>query len=190
MGSAMNRFDFSPTPLEGLFTVTPKPLKDERGLFERFFCKNEFKALGFEKEIVQINRSVTAKKGSVRGMHYQKPPFGETKIIRCIQGAVFDVAVDVREGSPTFLQWFGEVLSEENGKYMFIPEGFAHGFQTLEDNTQMIYLHTNFYSKESEGAINYSDPKLAINWPLTPVDISTKDATCPFLENSFKGIKV
>lgn len=186
----MNSFNFFPTPLDGLFTLEPKPIKDERGLFERFFCKNDFQALGLTKEIVQINHSITTKEGSIRGIHYQKPPFTETKIIRCIKGSIFDVAIDIRENSPTFLKYFTQILSEENNNYIFIPDGFAHGFQTLEDNTQLIYLHTNLYMKESEGIINYNDPKLAIKWPLTLSSISEKDANCPFLDNNFSGIKI
>ncbi len=125
------RFDFVSTPIEGLKVIQRKPLEDERGLFERLFCGEDFRAVGLDKSIIQINRSLTLKQGTVRGMHFQHPPYAETKIVSCLKGKVFDVAVDIRSGSPTFRHWHGEVLSQENNKSLLIPEGFAHGFQTL-----------------------------------------------------------
>ena len=137
---------FTSTKLSGAYIIELEPIRDERGFFVRMFCKNDFKQIGFGKEIVQINHSLTRKKGAVRGLHYQLPPACETKIIRCVHGAVFDVMIDIRAGSPTFLQWFGMELSESNMRMALIPEGFAHGFQTLAENAELLYHHTAFYS--------------------------------------------
>ncbi|MFX1590950.1 MAG: dTDP-4-dehydrorhamnose 3,5-epimerase family protein [Promethearchaeota archaeon] len=146
--------------------------------------------MAHDKEIVQINNSVTKLKGSVRGMHFQYPPKAEIKIIKCIKGKVFDVAVDIRKNSTTFLEWHGEVLTEDNFIMLYIPQGFAHGFQTLEDNTELLYLHTEFYSPEFEGGLLYNDPILNITWPLDVADISQRDMKHPLLTDEFKGVEV
>lgn len=176
--------------MEGLYTIRLKKLEDERGLFARTFCKNEFKQIGFDKEFVQFNHSFNRYKGTIRGMHFQRPPYSETKLIRCIQGAVYDVAVDLREGSPTFLQHFGVELNAENMTSILIPEGFAHGFQTLGDNTALIYHHTAFYTAAADDGIGYNDPALKIEWKLPAAHVSDKDMNYKRIDKYFKGIKI
>lgn len=180
---------FIQTPLKGAYLIELKPFSDDRGWFARTFCKNEFELINHDREFVQFNHSVTVLKGTIRGMHYQLPPYSEIKLIRCIRGKVFDVIIDIREGSPTFLEHFSVELSEENKFSLYIPEGFAHGFQTLEDNSQLIYHHTSFYQPGFEGGIHYSDPSVGIVWPLQVTRISDKDSNYEFL-NNFNGIKL
>ncbi|MCP9749908.1 dTDP-4-dehydrorhamnose 3,5-epimerase [Ferruginibacter sp. HRS2-29] len=176
--------------IAGLYTVSLKKLEDERGFFARTYCKNEFAKIGFNKEFVQFNHSFNKSKGTIRGMHFQVPPFAETKLIRCVQGAVYDVAVDLREGSPTFLQYAGIELNEENMLAVLIPEGFAHGFQVLKDNSALIYHHTEVYTPGADGGIRFDDPALAIQWPLDPLLVSQKDREYKLIDQNFKGIKV
>jgi dTDP-4-dehydrorhamnose 3,5-epimerase len=182
--------EFSPTHIAGLYTISVKKLIDERGVFARTYCKNEFKAIGFGKEFVQFNHSLNKRKGTLRGMHFQQPPFAETKLIRCVQGTVYDVAIDLRKGSPTFLQAFGVELSEENMLSVLIPEGFAHGFQTLEDNSALIYHHTEFYTAQADAGIRFDDPALGLQWPLPPIAVSEKDKNYTLIDKNFKGIKI
>ncbi len=156
----------------------------------RSFCKNELHDINNENEIVQINHSFTKLKGSVRGMHYQLPPHSEVKIVRCLKGSVLDVIVDLRKGSPTFLKHHGELLSQDNIKMMYIPEGFAHGFQTLEEDCELLYLHSEFYTPSSESAIRYDDPLVGIEWPLPVSDISERDKNHALLSNDFSGIEI
>lgn len=184
----MCRFDFIPTPLKDCFVISPKPIKDERGYFERYFCANDFREIGFSKNIAQINHSQTALKGTIRGMHFQVPPFCETKIVRCLKGEIYDVALDLRENSPTFLQYFGVILSEQNSKYLFIPDGFAHGFQAISDDVEILYLCSEFFNGGADSVINPLDPKIAIKWKLTPTNLSQKDANAPFLGDNFAGL--
>lgn len=179
---------FTPTQLKGVFIIDLQPVGDSRGWFSRTYCKNEFAAIGHDKEWVQLNHSFTSKKGTVRGMHYQLPPFSEIKMVRCIAGAVLDVVIDLRKGSPTFLQWTGVELSAENKKMIYIPEGFAHGFQCLTDNCELLYHHSAFYTPGAEGGIRYNDPLVGINWPLDLTEISDRDKAHPFLDKNFKGI--
>lgn len=184
------RFNFVETPLAGLFRVDRKTISDHRGFFSRFYCAEEFKELNSKLLIAQINRTLTKQKGTIRGMHFQYPPHSETKIVTCIQGEVFDVSVDIRKGSPTFLQWHAEVLSTENQSSLYIPDGFAHGFQTLTDDCQLLYIHSNFYSPNAEGALNTLDPVLGIDWPLEVTDISERDNNHPLLDSQFEGIVI
>jgi dTDP-4-dehydrorhamnose 3,5-epimerase len=179
---------FEPAPLAGTYVVGLEPFSDERGWFARFFCKNEFLQIGHHQEWVQMNHSQTLEKGTLRGMHFQFPPHGEVKLVRCISGAVYDVVIDLRRGSSSFLNWFGIELSAANNKMLYIPEGFAHGFQSLQDDCGLIYMHTQFYSPQVEGGIRYNDPLLGINWPLPISQISQRDAGHPFLDEKFKGI--
>lgn len=172
---------FTKTPLHGAFIVNIEPAKDNRGLFERLFCKKELSAIGFTKDIVQINHSITVKKGTLRGLHYQRPPYAETKFVKCIRGSVFDIAVDIRKASPTFLHWYGIELTEENSKMFYLPEGFAHGFQTLQANSELLYFHSEYYNHQNEGALNYKEPFLRLVLPLEITDISDRDNTHPFL---------
>jgi len=182
------RFKFTPTSIIDLIICERKPIVHDLGFFARFFCEKEFKEIGLNKPIVQMNQTLTRIKGSVRGMHFQKPPNAENKIVTCVKGKIFDVAIDIRENSPTFLQWHGEELSEENNKSMYIPEGFAHGFQALSENCEMFYLHTSSYNADSEGALHWSDPLLSIKWPLTVTDVSDRDTSHSFINQDFNGL--
>lgn len=184
----MSRFDFYHTSLTGVVVVERKVIKDLRGFFSRFFCAEEFSKIGLTKPIVQINHTLTRKAGAVRGMHFQYPPNAETKIVSCLHGEIFDVAVDLRKGSKTFLHWHAEVLSSQNQKSLLIPEGFAHGFQALSKDCELIYLHTAPYSQPAEGALNIADPSLAIAWPLPVIEMSERDRAHPFVNAEFKGI--
>ncbi|MGD9731214.1 MAG: dTDP-4-dehydrorhamnose 3,5-epimerase [Desulfamplus sp.] len=179
---------FVETPLSGAYEIEIDPFIDDRGLFARTFCKKEFNQIGFDKEIVQINHSLTKNKGTIRGLHYQRPPACEIKIIRCTQGHVFDVMVDLRVDSPTFLKWHSVELSSDNMKMVYIPEGFAHGFQSLTDNVELIYYTSEFYTPECERGLKFDDPALMIKWPLTLSCISTKDKRHLIINDDFKGI--
>lgn len=185
MGAMMRFFQ---TPLSDVYEIELEPFVDDRGVFIRTFCKNELSEIGFTKEIVQINHSLTRQKGTVRGLHYQAPPACETKIIRCSQGLVFDVMVDLREGSPTFLQWHSIELSRDNMKMILIPEGFAHGFQALSDNVELIYYVSEFYNPRFENGLKFDDPALMIKWPLPVSCISSKDAGHLQINSQFKGL--
>ena len=184
----MSRFDFIPTPLPGLKLLQRKAIEDHRGFLSRFYCAEEFAAAGINKPIAQINHTLTRKKGAVRGLHFQHPPHAETKLVSCLKGEIWDVAVDLRSGSPTFLHWHGEILSAENRKSLLIPNGYAHGFQTLTEDCELIYLHTAAYHPEAEGALNVADPGLNIAWPLLVDDLSERDRSHPFIDENFQGI--
>jgi dTDP-4-dehydrorhamnose 3,5-epimerase len=183
-----NRFDFYSTPLEGLWVVQRKPIKDQRGFFCRFFCTEEFQAAGLKKAVTQINHTQTVKKGAVRGLHFQYPPHSEGKIVSCLRGDVYDVAVDIRKGSPTFLNWHGEILSAENQRSLLIPEGFAHGFQTLTENCELLYLHSEVFHPQAEGAFHVEDPGIGIVWPIAMTELSERDRSHLFININFKGI--
>lgn len=187
MGDKLN---IQNTDFDGLFVIESLSYKDERGTFSRVFCADELKNIFKEKSIQQINHSITKKKGTVRGMHFQYAPECEVKMIKCIKGKVFDVAVDIRKNSKTFLQTFSIELSPENKKMVYIPEGFAHGFQTLEDDTELLYFHSNIYTPNNEGALNIQDPLLNIQWPLEIVELSKRDAEQKYIKNSFRGIEI
>ena len=182
------RFDLVDTLITDIKIVQRKPISDDRGFLSRLYCQDDFKLMGFNKPISQINQTLTKKKGAVRGLHYQLAPFAEAKLVTCIKGEIFDVAVDLRRDSPTYLSWHAEVLSENNHKSFLIPEGFAHGFQTLSDDCELIYLHTAPYSKEHERGLNYADKKLDINWPLEISEISDRDQTHTMIKDDFEGI--
>ncbi len=174
----------------GAAVVEMDPLVDPRGVFCRWFCQQELQSLIGSRRIVNMNFSRTEKTGAIRGLHFQYPPKAEMKLIRCIRGSVFDVIVDLRKDSPTFLKWHGELLTAENMKMLVVPEGFAHGFQTLEEKSEMLYLHTEFYSKELDAGICYHDPRIGIEWPLPAVEVSVKDQAYALLDGAFEGIKV
>jgi len=180
--------NFIETSLPGSYLVELKPIGDDRGWFARTFCKNEFKKIGHDKEWVQMNHSFTSSAGTVRGMHFQIHPHQEIKMVRCISGAIFDVIVDIRKDSPHFLKWFGAELSAANKKMMYIPEGFAHGFQTLTENCELIYHHTAFYEPTAEGGLNINDPMININWPKEITLISNRDQSHELITDNFKGI--
>jgi dTDP-4-dehydrorhamnose 3,5-epimerase len=179
---------FETTPLEGSFLITLDQIRDDRGWFARTYSREEFNEHGLITEWVQMNHSFTANKSTVRGMHYQVPPFREVKLVRCTKGKVFDVIVDIREGSATFLNWFGVELSAKEMNMLYIPEGFAHGFQSVEDDCEMMYMHSVKYQPGSESGIKYNDPLSNIQWPLPIVKISERDNNHPALNASFKGI--
>jgi dTDP-4-dehydrorhamnose 3,5-epimerase len=176
------------TKIAGVKIILSEPFRDERGFFNRIFCQKELGAVRPDLIIAQINHSMTRVKGTIRGMHFQYPPFAEMKIVRCVKGSVFDVAVDLRKGSSTFLQWHGEALSAGNMKALVIPEGCAHGFQALEDNVEMLYLHTGLYNKHAEGAVRYDDPLLNIEWALKAECVSERDMAQPLLTKDFEGV--
>ncbi|MGN6165581.1 MAG: dTDP-4-dehydrorhamnose 3,5-epimerase family protein [Flavisolibacter sp.] len=179
---------FTPTPLGGSFEITLTPHTDSRGWFGRFYCKSEFDVIGHTKEWVQMNHSFTKAKGAVRGMHYQNQPFCEIKMVRCISGAVMDVIIDLRKDSATFLKAFSVMLAAEKKNMLYIPEGFAHGFQTLTENCELIYLHSAFYTPHAEAGIRFDDPMVDIDWPLPVSESSERDKNYPFLDHNFKGI--
>lgn len=182
--------EFLETPIPGLFEIKLSPFKDERGVFTRLFDIEKLKEIGFDKSIVQINHSINNNKGTIRGMHFQYPPFAEIKIIRCLRGKVFDVIVDIRQQSPSFLKWHAVELSPEKFNMVYIPEGCAHGYQALEDNSELLYMHSEMYHSETEGALHFDDPLVGIQWPLPAVHISDKDKKYPLLNESFLGINV
>ena len=186
----MTRFDFHDTGLPGLKLIQRKPIEDSRGSLARVFSADEFRLVGLDKPVAQINHTLTRIKGAVRGLHFQNPPHAEVKLVSCLAGAVFDVAVDLRAGSATFLRWHGEVLSAENRRSLLLPEGFAHGFQTLTEDAQLLYLHTATYHPESEGALNFEDTALGIEWPLPVADLSDRDRAHPFIDIHFSGIRL
>jgi dTDP-4-dehydrorhamnose 3,5-epimerase len=179
---------FSPTPLKGSYVIDLEPFFDDRGWFTRFYCKDEFRQIEHDKEWVQMNHSMTYKKGAVRGMHFQLAPYREIKMVRCIAGAVYDVIIDLRRGSESFLKWFGIELSAQNKKMIYIPEGFAHGFQCISDNCELIYHHTEFYKPGLEGGIMFKDPAIGIKWPLDVSLVSKRDESHPFIDEHFKGV--
>ena len=186
---ATPRFNFIPTPLSGVWQIHRKPISDTRGFFSRFYCAEEFATAGFKLPLVQINHSSSKQRGTLRGMHFQHPPQAESKIVTCIAGHIFDVAVDLRRDSATFLQWFGTELSAENQQSLLIPEGFAHGFQALSDDTEIIYLVTAAYSAAAESGLNPFDPTVNIQWPEAVSEISARDAERPYLDTPvFRGL--
>ena len=182
------RFEVLPTALEGLKVLQRRPIGDQRGYLERMFCTDELRAIIGPRTVVQINRTYTAKRGAVRGLHFQYAPHAEMKLVSCLKGEIFDVAVDVRRGHPSFLRHHGEILSGDNRKTLVIPEGFAHGFQALTDDCEMLYFHTAPYAPESEGALNAIDPRLAICWPLPITEQSPRDSGHPMLTADFTGV--
>ncbi len=185
----MGQLEVSATPLVGLKVIQRRCIEDSRGYFSRLFCAEELREAGFRGAIIQINQTLTRHRGAVRGMHFQNAPCAEAKIVGCLRGSVFDVAVDLRRGSPTFLSWYGEVLSAENRKSLLIPEGFAHGFQTLTDDCELLYFHSAPYVPTAEGALNACDSRLSIEWPLPVGEMSERDRSHPHLKSDFTGIE-
>jgi dTDP-4-dehydrorhamnose 3,5-epimerase len=184
------RFDITNTPLPGVHVLRRMPLGDNRGYLERLYCSDDLHPVLADSRIVQINHTLTEKRGTVRGMHFQYPPQAETKLVSCLRGEVFDVAVDLRRGSPTFLHWHAVTLSATNHLSLLIPAGCAHGFQTLADDCEMLYFHTAAYCREAEGGLNVADPCLAIEWPLSITDMSPRDAGFAMVGDDFQGIAV
>lgn len=174
--------------MQGLFRVQRQRMGDARGFLSRLFCADELRNAGWHKPVAQINHTYTARRGTVRGMHFQHPPHAEMKLVSCVRGEVWDVAVDLRAGSPTFLHWHAERLAAENGSALLIPEGFAHGFQALTDDAELIYCHSMAYAPQAEGGLNPRDSRLGIGWPLEITEISARDAAHSLLGPQFKGL--
>ena len=186
----MSRFTLSDLPLAGLKLVERQRFGDSRGFLSRLFCAEELAAAGWQKSIAQVNYSHTSTCGTVRGMHFQLPPYAEMKLVSCLRGKVWDVAVDLRADSSTFLHWHAEELSAENNRALLIPEGFAHGFQALTDDAELLYCHSAAYRVESEAGLNPTDPELAIDWPLEIAELSDRDAQLPMVNRKFSGVLV
>lgn len=174
---------FQETKLPGVFEINVEPFTDHRGFFARSWCKNEFREHDLDPNVAQCSASFNHKKGTLRGMHYQVPPFAETKLVRCTMGSIFDVAIDLRPGSMTFKNWVGVVLSAENRKALYIPAGCAHGFLALEDKSEVFYMISEFYDANSARGVRWNDPAFAIEWPLQPDVIADRDRNYP----DFKG---
>lgn len=170
---------FKELNLKGAYSIEVERLQDERGFFGRLWCAREFESRGLNSNLVQSNMSFSAKKGTLRGMHFQKSPYQETKLVRCTKGSVFDVIVDLRPDSPTFCKWEGIKLMADMRNMIYVPEGFAHGFITLEDNCEVYYLVTEYYNKSFEAGVRFDDPKFQIEWPVDVTEISEKDANLP-----------
>lgn len=170
---------FNETRLKGAFLIDIKKIEDDRGFFGRAWCQREFEEAGINPDIFQINTSLTHKKGTIRGMHYQIDPHQEGKLIRCTRGRIFDVMIDLRPESPTFMQWLGHELSEDNYRMVYVPEHFAHGFVTLVDHCEVYYPVTEFYTPGSERGIRYDDPAFNIEWPVEIEVVSEKDLNHP-----------
>jgi dTDP-4-dehydrorhamnose 3,5-epimerase len=182
------RLTLRATALAGLQVAETARLQDERGSFARLYCESELAAAIGDRRIVQINDSITRDTGTVRGMHFQHRPHAEMKLVRCLRGRAWDVAVDLRAGSATFLRWHAEELSAENGRMMVIPEGFAHGFQALAPETELLYLHTHAYVPQAEAGVRWDDARIAIAWPLPPTQVSERDCAWPELDTGFAGL--
>ena len=178
------------TSIAGVIVIESTVIADHRGAFTRLFCEQALCGILGARRIVQINHSRTNAVGAIRGMHYQKAPYAEMKLIRCLKGQVWDVVVDLRAHSPTFRQWHAEELSAENVRMIVIPEGCAHGYQVLERESELHYLHTAFYTPAAEGGVRDNDPFLGITWPLPATEISQRDLEHPFLSTTFKGLEL
>ncbi len=170
---------FSETPLQGAFVIEPAPRTDERGFFARVWCQHEFEEKGLTARVAQANLSLSKTKGMIRGMHYQIPPHAEAKTVRCTQGAIHDVIIDLRPSSPTYCAWFGVDLTADNHRMLYVPEGFAHGFQTLSDEAVVTYLVSEFYAPGFEQGVRFDDPIFGIEWPLAVTVVSDKDRGWP-----------
>lgn len=176
------------TAIDGVMLVETNSHGDERGAFTRLFCLQELAEWLGGRTVVQVNQSITSRPGAVRGLHFQRPPHAELKLVRCLRGRVWDVAVDLRQGSATFLQWHAEELSAANQRMLLIPEGCAHGFQALEADSEMLYLHSAAYNLAAEGGVRADDPLLAVRWPLALRDLSSRDLAHPLLTPDFRGL--
>ena len=185
----MDRFIGFDLPFSGLKILKRKEIHDGRGSFSRLFCSLDLLKFGWETPIAQINRSCSTATGTIRGLHFQRPPHGEMKLVSCIRGRVYDVVVDLRKNSPTFLQWHAEYLSSDNCNALMIPQGFAHGFQSLTDETELIYVHSAPFWPDAEGGLNPMDPYLDIVWPIPISNISLRDSKHPYLDSNFEGIE-
>ena len=179
-----------PTPLAGLRLIKRHARGDARGTFTRLFCSDTLSAAGWPGAVVQVNHSVSRQRGTVRGLHFQRPPHQEWKLVTCLQGSVWDVAVDVRPHSPTYLKWHAETLSAENGHAMLIPAGFAHGFQTLTDDVELVYCHSQAHHPAAESGLHPTDPTANVQWPLAVSQWSDRDRQLPTVAQGFTGVEL
>lgn len=180
---------FNPTPIPGAWTIDLEKRGDDRGFFARLYCEREFAQAGLPTRFVQINNSASSRRGTLRGMHYQLPDAAEVKVVRCVQGALYDVIVDLRPDSPTFRRWYGAELTADNRRMMVVPQGCAHGFLTLVPDTEALYLVSAFYAPDRERGLRYDDPAIRIEWPFAPDEISAKDRQWPSLDADFHGLE-
>jgi len=181
---------FEATPLQGAFVVKQERKCDDRGWFARTYCEKEFESAGLNTQWLQFNDSFNSNPGTLRGLHFQYAPYGEIKLVKCSAGAIFDVIVDLRFGSSTYLKWFGVELSISNGVMLYIPRGFAHGFQTLMSDTVVSYAQSAIYAAGYEGGLMYNDPEIAIRWPRLVTQISERDTKHSFLNADFTGLNI
>lgn len=184
----MDRFVLQPTELEGALVLERSPIADDRGFLERLYDDRELSDVLGGRPIRQVNRTLTRARGAIRGMHFQRAPHADLKLVHCLSGSVFDVAVDLRNGSPTFGRWHSVELSGDAHRTFLVPEGFAHGFQTLTENCEMLYFHTAAYAKDAEGGVSAFDPVLVIDWPLEGTDISDRDRSHPAIDDRFQAL--
>ncbi|HSW70957.1 MAG TPA: dTDP-4-dehydrorhamnose 3,5-epimerase family protein [Gammaproteobacteria bacterium] len=183
-----DRLHIQDLPLAGLKQIIRRAISDQRGSFQRLYCQQILEQHSILEPIAQINLTHTRKKGSIRGMHYQNPPYGETKVVSCLRGKVLDVAIDLRQGSPTFLKWHAEILSPDLNNSLLIPKGFAHGFQTLTEDCELLYFHTAAYHPQAEAGLSPFDPRLNLDWPLSVTELSDRDRNHPLLTDNFQGV--
>ena len=182
--------NLTPTPIAGLMIAETEARGDNRGFFRRVFCAPSLKEQGIDFAAVQANMSYSAKRGTLRGLHYQTGDAPEAKVFRCIRGAIYDMTVDMRQGSPTFLKWFGIELSSENAKALVVPAGLAHGFLTLTDDAEVLYLTSHAYAPTHEMALRFDDPRVGMQWPFAPTVISDRDRAIPDLAPDFAGVRI
>lgn len=178
---------FTPTPLEGGYLIEPERREDDRGFFARVWCVDEFAQYGLSTELVQVNVGFSPRKGTLRGMHYQTAPAQEVKLVRCTRGAVYDVMVDLRTESPTHGRWYAAELTPDNGRMLYVPEGFAHGYQTLTDDSEIVYQTSCAYAPGCATGVAYDDPAFGIDWPMPPTAVSDADASWPAYEPHTHG---
>ena len=191
MRNILSRFIVNDLPFNGLKLIKRSRINDARGFLVRMFCDEDLEnQIGWSSQIRQINHTKTTEIGTVRGMHYQLPPYAETKIVTCIKGEIIDIAIDLRADSSTFLKYHSEILSDQNDLSLIIPEGFAHGFQALSDDVELIYFHTERYNRDFEAAINPLDPAIMIDWPKEITNISQRDKNHPFLDKEYRGVLI
>jgi dTDP-4-dehydrorhamnose 3,5-epimerase len=182
-----NALGFQPTPVHGAWVVEGRRRGDERGFFSRMFCAADFASLGLESRFAQVNTSLSRRRHTLRGMHYQLPPAAEVKLVRCTAGALFDVVADLRPDSPSFGKWFGTELTPGNGRMLYVPRGCAHGFLTLAEDTEALYLVSDAYAPEQERGLRFDDPAFGIGWPAAPEEVSAKDRGWPDFDAAFHG---
>jgi dTDP-4-dehydrorhamnose 3,5-epimerase len=186
----MNRFEKILTPIDGLLVLKTSKIEDSRGHLSRFFCADELKSFGWLSPIVQVNFTSTLRKGTVRGFHYQHPPEAELKYIRCLRGSIYDVALDLRQNSDTFLHSYAQILSEDNNTSFLLPPGVAHGYQSLTNNVELLYFHSEQYNPNCEDGVNPLDPRIKVKWPEEISNVSKNDIERPYISNTFKGVNI